>query len=80
MEDKQAWKRGLITSQLSPLLAHRNVESKGTEYASVLENLILNKNPLGEENNHKTYIAEHHEVSRFLVSAIVCEDKWVFIT
>lgn len=31
MEDKQAWKRGLITSQLSPLLAHRNVESKETE-------------------------------------------------
>lgn len=31
MEDKQAWKRGLITSQPSPPLAHRNVESKGTE-------------------------------------------------
>lgn len=43
--------------------------------ASVLENLILNKNSLGEENNHKTHIAEHHEGSRFLVSAIACEDK-----
>lgn len=48
--------------------------------ASVLENPILNKNTLGEENNHKTDIAEHHEVCRFLVSAIACEDKWVFIT
>lgn len=48
--------------------------------ASVLENLVLNKNPLENENNNKTDIAEHHEVCRFLVSAIACKDKWVFIT
>lgn len=50
LEDKQAWKIGLMTSQLSPPLAHRNVESKETEHfcSKRFKKPDFNKNPLGE--------------------------------